>query len=124
MVNAADEQGGAGVVYHVHAAWDPEAETWVATSDDVPGLVTGADTLEALVEKLRVLVPEMLEVNGVLPADAAATATFKLVAERIETARAVAEWPTTRPRCGASCEKRDAASNAKERATTKSGTAR
>ena len=72
MVDAADEQGSAGVVYHVHAAWDAEAEAWVATSDDVPGLVTGADTLEALVEKLRVLVPEMLEVNGVLPAAAAA----------------------------------------------------
>jgi predicted RNase H-like HicB family nuclease len=76
--------------YTVRAEWDAESATWVASSDDVPGLVAGADTLEELVEKLRVLVPEMLEANGVLPADAAARAGFKLVAERIEPPRAVA----------------------------------
>ena len=62
----------------------------VADSDEVPGLVTGADTLEQLIEKLRVLVPEMLEANGVLPPDAAAAARFKIVAERTEEPRAVA----------------------------------
>ena len=76
--------------YTVKAEWDAESSTWVASSDDVPGLVTGADTLEELVEKLHVLVPEMLEVNGVLPADVAAKAGFKLIAERVESARAVA----------------------------------
>ena len=48
----------------VRAEWDPEAGVWVAESDDVPGLVTEADTLERLVERLRVLVPELLELNG------------------------------------------------------------
>jgi predicted RNase H-like HicB family nuclease len=76
--------------YTVKAEWDAESSTWVASSDDVPGLVTGADTLEELVEKLHVLVPEMLELNGVLPADSAAKAGFKLVAERVEPPRAVA----------------------------------
>ena len=76
--------------YTVRAEWDAESSTWVATSEDVPGLVTGADTLEELVEKLRVLVPEMLEANGVLPADAAAKAGFKVIAERVEPSRAVA----------------------------------
>jgi predicted RNase H-like HicB family nuclease len=76
--------------YVVHAMWDAEACVWVAESDDVPGLVTGADTLEELIEKLRVLVPEMLEANGVLPAEAAAVARFKVVAERTEQPRAVA----------------------------------
>ena len=84
MANAAGEP------YVVHADWDDEAGVWVASSDDVPGLVTGADTLEALVEKLRVMVPEMLELNGVLSAEAAAQARFKLIAERVEQARAVA----------------------------------
>ncbi|MBS4099511.1 MAG: DUF1902 domain-containing protein [Sulfuricella sp.] len=37
----------------VHAEWDGEAGVWVATSDDVPGLATEADTTEALVAKLE-----------------------------------------------------------------------
>lgn len=48
----------------VTAFRDPEADVWVAESDDVPGLITEADTLEELVPKLRVLIPELLEANG------------------------------------------------------------
>jgi predicted RNase H-like HicB family nuclease len=51
----------------VHAVWDPEASVWVAESDDVPGLVTEADDIDALVGKLEVLIPELLEANGVAP---------------------------------------------------------
>ena len=36
----------------VNAEWDPEANVWVATSEDVPGLITEADTLEDLQGKL------------------------------------------------------------------------
>ena len=50
--------------YHVKAEWDAEANVWVASSDDVPGLATGADTFESLVEKLKVVIPELLEENG------------------------------------------------------------
>lgn len=54
----------------VYVAWDPEAEVWVAESDDVPGLVTEAPTVEAMLTKLRVLIPELMELNGVpLPGD-------------------------------------------------------
>ncbi|MDZ7753958.1 MAG: DUF1902 domain-containing protein [Gammaproteobacteria bacterium] len=49
----------------VEAEWDPEAGVWVATSEDVPGLATEAETLESLMAKLRVMVPELLEENGV-----------------------------------------------------------
>ena len=77
-------------VYSIRAEWDDEASTWVATSDDVPGLVTEAQTLETLLAKLRVMVPEMLELNGVLPADAAQRSPFRLIAERLEQPRAVA----------------------------------
>jgi predicted RNase H-like HicB family nuclease len=52
-----------GIVYQVHADWDPEAGVWVATSDDVPGLATEAPTVEALTEKLRTMIPELLEAN-------------------------------------------------------------
>jgi hypothetical protein len=36
----------------VEAFWDSEALVWVATSEDVPGLVTEAETIEALTECL------------------------------------------------------------------------
>jgi predicted RNase H-like HicB family nuclease len=52
--------------YHVQADWDPEAGVWVATSDDVPGLATEAETLEGLTDRLRTILPELLEANGLL----------------------------------------------------------
>lgn len=51
-------------VLFIRAEWDAEAEVWVATSDDVPGLATEADTLEALSAKLEIMVPELLDANG------------------------------------------------------------
>ena len=50
--------------YQVKAEWDDEAGVWVASSDDVPGLATGADTFEALIDKLEIVIPELLEANG------------------------------------------------------------
>ncbi|MGC8968101.1 MAG: DUF1902 domain-containing protein [Thermus sp.] len=49
----------------VQASWDGEAGVWVAESQDVPGLATEAPTLEELLAKLAVMVPELLEENGV-----------------------------------------------------------
>ena len=72
-------------IYHVLAEWDDEAAVWVASSDDVPGLATGADTIEALIEKLKVVIPELLEENGLLrPGET--EVPFALKAERIEHA--------------------------------------
>jgi hypothetical protein len=51
----------------VQALWDAEAGVWVATSDDIIGLVTESKTFEALLKKLRTLVPELLELNGASP---------------------------------------------------------
>jgi len=48
----------------IRAEWDDEARVWVATSNDVPGLATEAETVESLIEKLRVMIPELLEANG------------------------------------------------------------
>ncbi len=47
----------------IRAEWDDEARVWYATSDDVPGLVTEAPTIEALVERLRAIIPELMELN-------------------------------------------------------------
>jgi predicted RNase H-like HicB family nuclease len=53
--------------FTIQAFWDAEASAWVAESEDVPGLVTEAGDLEALLRKLRGLIPELLEANGVRP---------------------------------------------------------
>ena len=50
--------------FFVRAEWDHEALVWIATSDDVPGLSTESDTLENLVHKLKIVIPELLEANG------------------------------------------------------------
>jgi hypothetical protein len=52
-------------VITVLAFFDAEARVWVAESDDVPGLITEADTVEQLIGKLQVLIPELLEENDV-----------------------------------------------------------
>lgn len=49
----------------VTAVWDPEAEVWVAESDDVPGLVAEAETLDLLVPELNSLIPTLMAENHV-----------------------------------------------------------
>jgi len=52
----------------VHAVWDSDAEVWSAEAENLPGLVTEADTTEALMSKLRVMVPELLSYSPDLAA--------------------------------------------------------
>ena len=49
--------------YPVNIIWDPEAEVWVATSSDIGGLVLESGSLDALIEKIKYAVPELLELN-------------------------------------------------------------
>jgi len=65
-------------MYHVHSDWDPDAEVWVATSYDVPGMATEAPTIEALTEKLRTLIPELLEANQLLSGEQPDAIAFEL----------------------------------------------
>lgn len=44
--------------------WDTDAQVWIAESDDVPGLVMESGSFDALIERLRYAVPELLELNG------------------------------------------------------------
>ena len=46
----------------VTAKW--HEDMWVATSEDIPGLVTEASTLEELSENLEIIVPELLKENS------------------------------------------------------------
>jgi predicted RNase H-like HicB family nuclease len=45
----------------VRAVWDSEAGVWTAESEDVPGLVTEAESVEALEAKLPGLIQDLLE---------------------------------------------------------------
>jgi len=74
--------------FEVHAFWDPEASVWVAESDDVPGLATEADTMEALRNKLVELVPELLALNSV--ALGSGPAQIRIVSEETLTVDAAA----------------------------------
>jgi Domain of unknown function (DUF1902) len=47
--------------------------------------LTGADTLEALIDKLKIVIPELLEENGLI-SGAAEEVPFAITAERMERA--------------------------------------
>ena len=49
--------------YKINFMWDNEAEVWIATSDDVPGLVLEHDSLDTLMARVRLAAPELLELN-------------------------------------------------------------
>lgn len=72
---------------YVHADWDAEAGVWVATSNDVPGLATEAETVEALVVKLESMIPELLAANGTT---VGLNVTFELLARRFDRVRPAA----------------------------------
>ena len=72
------------ITYKVEAFWDAEAEVWVATSEDIPGLVTETSTIDILTEKLRVMIPELLVLNQIVPHNYAGTINFELISHRQE----------------------------------------
>lgn len=49
----------------IRVLWDRDEGVWVATSDDVPGLVFEAASFDEVVSEVRVLAPELLELNGI-----------------------------------------------------------
>lgn len=49
--------------YVITLTWDNEAGVWVATSEDIPGLVLESGSFDALLERVRFAVPELLELN-------------------------------------------------------------
>jgi len=59
--------------YTVNLAWDNEASVWIATSEDIPGLVLESGSFDALVERVRFAAPELIELNGKGPAQATLT---------------------------------------------------
>ena len=50
--------------YTINFMWDSEAMVWTATSDSIHGLVLESGSIDALIERVRFAVPELLELNG------------------------------------------------------------
>ena len=53
------------MLFRINFQWDNEAAVWIATSDDVPGLVLESGSFDALLERVKLAVPELLKLNGV-----------------------------------------------------------
>ncbi|MDR3335253.1 MAG: DUF1902 domain-containing protein [Treponema sp.] len=51
--------------YHVSLRWDDEASVWYATSEDVPGLALDCGSFDALIERVKFAVPDLLDVKDV-----------------------------------------------------------
>lgn len=49
--------------YTVNLLWDSEASVWVATSEDIKGLVLESGSLDVLIERVRMAVPDLLKLN-------------------------------------------------------------
>lgn len=71
--------------YEVSAFWDKEAQVWVAESESVPGLATEAETLEALTQKLRTVVPELLQLNRIIEDTSVREIEIEITSHRQET---------------------------------------
>ena len=56
--------------YNVDVLWDADASVWVATSEDIPGLVLESGSLDALMERVRNAASELLALNNATPLDA------------------------------------------------------
>ena len=48
----------------IQARWDGDASVWIATSSDVPGLVVEADTWPTMIEEVKLVLPELMELSG------------------------------------------------------------
>jgi len=57
----------------IDARWDDDARVWIATSDDAPGLVVEAASWRVMIDEVRAVLPELLELNGAAAADISLT---------------------------------------------------
>jgi hypothetical protein len=48
----------------IQARWDSEASVWIATSPDVTGLVVEAETWPAMIDEVRLVLPDLLDIAG------------------------------------------------------------
>lgn len=51
--------------YSIRLVWDDEANVWVATSEDIPGLILEEESADKLIQRVMLAAPEIIELNGV-----------------------------------------------------------
>ncbi|HEX4160152.1 MAG TPA: DUF1902 domain-containing protein [Rhizomicrobium sp.] len=51
--------------FDIRAIWDAEAGVWTACSDDIPGLVTEAETWDAMIARATAAATELLVLNNI-----------------------------------------------------------
>jgi predicted RNase H-like HicB family nuclease len=49
--------------YTILLTWDEEAYVWLASSEDVPGLALEGGSLDALMERVKYAVPDLLDLK-------------------------------------------------------------
>ena len=50
--------------FKVDIEWDDEGNEWVATSEDVQGLVLNCGSVDVLIERVRFAIPDLIDVEG------------------------------------------------------------
>jgi predicted RNase H-like HicB family nuclease len=71
----------------IHAQWDDEARVWVATSEDVPGLTTEAQTWRELIQHVKEIIPDLMDLNRGIRGQSFA---FRLSCQEVSTDEAPA----------------------------------
>ena len=66
-------RAGVPLLVKVNVIFDSEAHVYVGTSDDLPGLVVEADTLDELAREVHDLVPAMIQAGRARVATPVAT---------------------------------------------------
>ena len=70
--------------YKIEAFWDQEAQVWVVESSDILGLVTEADNLDHLTNKLKQMISELLAANHQIAIENNKNIAFELINHRQE----------------------------------------
>ena len=52
------------IEYDIMMTWDEEASVWIAESSDIPGLILESGSFDALLERVKIAVPDLLEKEG------------------------------------------------------------
>jgi predicted RNase H-like HicB family nuclease len=50
--------------YTIFLVWDNEAGVWFSDSEDIPGLILQSNSVETLIERLKIAAPEFLELSN------------------------------------------------------------
>ena len=49
--------------YTVNFDWDNEAKVWISTSNDIIGLIVESESVEKLMNRVKIAAPELIELN-------------------------------------------------------------